>query len=160
MLFRQLREGKDGKRFHIYKFRTMCDDAEAMKHLLRHKSEQDGPAFKLESDPRLTVVGKYLRKSCIDELPQLLNVLKGDMSIVGPRPLPLDESVECDVWQRRRLIVLPGITCIWQARGDRNIKFADWMRMDMEYLKRRSFLFDMRLIAETVFAVILHRGSV
>ena len=160
VFFRQLREGKDGKKFHIYKFRTMCNNAEALKKSLRHRSEQDGPAFKLEQDPRLTTVGKYLRRSCIDELPQLINVLKGDMSLVGPRPLPIDESAECEVWQRRRLMVLPGITCVWQVRGNRNIKFADWMRMDMEYLEKRSLWFDLRLIAETVLAVVLHRGSV
>ena len=160
VFFRQLREGKDGKRFYIYKFRTMCNNAESLKKSLRHRSEQDGPAFKLEQDPRLTTVGKYLRRSCIDELPQLLNVLKGDMSLVGPRPLPVDESFECEVWQRRRLMVLPGITCVWQARGDRNIKFSDWMRMDMEYLEKRSLLFDLRLIAETLLAVVQHRGSV
>ena len=160
VFFKQLREGKDGRKFNIFKFRTMCNDAEAMKKSLRDQSEQDGPAFKLAQDPRLTAVGKYLRRSCIDELPQLINVLKGDMSLVGPRPLPVDESTECEVWQRRRLIVLPGITCVWQARGDRNIKFSDWMRMDMEYLEKRSFLFDLKLIMETIFAVILHRGSV
>ena len=160
IFFRQLREGKDGKKFYIYKFRTMCNDAEALKKSLRHRSEQDGPAFKLAHDPRLTAVGKYLRRSCIDELPQLINVLVGDMSLVGPRPLPVDESTECEVWQRRRLMILPGITCVWQARGDRNIKFSDWMRMDMEYLRKRSFLFDMKLIGETIFSVVLHRGSV
>ena len=160
IFFRQLREGKDGKKFHIYKFRTMCNDAESLKSALRHQSEQDGPAFKLAEDPRLTTVGKYLRKSCVDELPQLLNVLKGDMSLVGPRPLPVDESIECQVWQRRRLQVLPGITCIWQVQGDRTTKFSDWMRMDMEYLRKRSFLFDLKLIVKTVLAVVLHRGSV
>ena len=160
MFFRQLREGKDGKRFFIYKFRTMCNDAEALKNSLRHRSEQDGPAFKLEQDPRLTPIGKYLRRSCIDELPQLFNVLKGEMSLVGPRPLPVDESIECEVWQRSRLMVLPGITCVWQARGDRNTRFSDWMRMDVEYLRKRSFLFDLKIIMETICAVILHRGSV
>ena len=160
IFFKQLREGKDGKKFHIYKFRTMCNDAESLKSALRNKSEQDGPAFKLADDPRLTTVGKYLRKSCVDELPQLLNVLKGDMSLVGPRPLPVDESAECQVWQRRRLRVLPGITCIWQVQGDRTTKFSDWMRMDMEYLQKRSLLFDLKLIVKTVLAVVLHRGSV
>ena len=160
IFFRQKREGRNGKSFNILKFRTMCVDAESMKKRLREFSEQDGPAFKLENDPRLTQIGKYLRKSCIDELPQLLNVLTGDMSLVGPRPLPVDESFECQIWQRKRLEVTPGLTCIWQVRGDRNTKFADWMRMDMEYIRRRSLLFDLKLIFETIFVALLHRGSV
>jgi lipopolysaccharide/colanic/teichoic acid biosynthesis glycosyltransferase len=160
VLFRQKREGKDGNHFHIYKFRTMCADAEARKDGLRVFSEQDGPAFKLADDPRITKVGKYLRKSCIDELPQLLNVLAGDMSIVGPRPLPVNESQQCEAWQRQRLTVLPGLTCIWQARGGRDVKFADWMRMDLEYIEQRGFWNDMRLIGETAKVVIMHKGSV
>ena len=122
ILFKQQREGKDGDVFQIIKFRTMCIDAEAKKADLRLHSEQDGPAFKLTDDPRITTVGKYLRKSCIDELPQLFNVLTGQMSIVGPRPLPVDESMGCLPWQRRRLSVLPGLTCTWQARGGRDTK--------------------------------------
>ena len=158
--FRQKREGKDGRPFDILKFRTMCSDAEAQKKRLREFSEQDGPAFKLKNDPRLTSVGKYLRKSCIDELPQLFNVLKGEMSLVGPRPLPVDESFECEIWQRKRLEVVPGVTCIWQLSGGRDTKFSDWMRMDMEYIRRRSLLFDLKLIFKTVFVAVLHRGSV
>ncbi|MEM9412512.1 MAG: sugar transferase, partial [Planctomycetota bacterium] len=160
VLFRQLREGKDGRPFEILKFRTMCDEAESIQHGLREFSEQDGPAFKLEKDPRLTKVGKYLRVTCIDELPQLVNVLLGQMSLVGPRPLPVSESVECLIWQRRRLQVVPGITCIWQLQGDRTTKFEDWMRMDMEYIRKRSFWFDLQLILKTVGKVLLHRGSV
>lgn len=160
IFFRQLREGKDGVPFYIYKFRTMVVGADENKSALREFSEQDGPAFKIENDPRLTKIGKYLRKSCIDELPQLLNVLIGDMSLVGPRPLPVSESFECLIWQRKRLQVVPGLTCIWQVRGGRNIKFADWMRMDMEYIKRRSFWYDLKLIVQTIGLVLLHRGSV
>lgn len=160
VLFRQEREGKDGKMFHIFKFRTMCVDAEEKKDELRKFSEQDGPAFKLKDDPRVTGLGKYLRKSCIDELPQLLNVISGQMSIVGPRPLPVVESQQCLPWQRQRLSVLPGLTCTWQAHGGRDVKFAEWMRMDLDYIEHRSFWSDIRLIGETALVVVMHKGSV
>jgi len=160
VFFCQMREGKDGKPFGILKFRTMVIDAEAKQDELREQSEQDGPAFKLKDDPRITKVGKYLRKSCIDELPQLFNVFLGQMSLVGPRPLPVGESEQCNAWQRQRLSVLPGCTCIWQARGGRDIKFSQWMRMDLEYIHKRSFLYDLRLILETVYIAVLHKGSV
>ena len=138
----------------------MAVDAEARQAELRELSEQDGPAFKLKNDPRVTTCGKYLRKTCIDELPQLFNVLIGQMSLVGPRPLPVHESTACTVWQRKRLEVLPGITCIWQVHGGRETKFEEWMRMDMEYLRRRSFSYDLQLIFETALVALLHRGSV
>ena len=154
-----MREGKNGKQFGILKFRTMVTDAEAMQAELRSLSEQDGPAFKLKDDPRITKIGKYLRKSCIDELPQLVNVLTGDMSLVGPRPLPVHESLECVAWQRARLTVLPGLTCTWQAYAARDTKFAEWMRMDLEYIENRSFWNDIKLIFDTAFVAILHKGS-
>ena len=160
VFFLQNREGKDGHEFGILKFRTMVTNAEELQKELLDKSEQDGPAFKLTDDPRVTKVGKYLRKSCIDELPQLWNVLKGDMSLVGPRPLPLKESLACTAWQRARLSVLPGLTCTWQAYGGRDVKFAQWMQMDLDYIKRRSFFFDLRLIFDTACIALLHRGSV
>lgn len=160
VFFKQMREGKEGKPFGILKFRTMIADAEAAQAALRDQSEQDGPAFKLKNDPRITRVGRYLRKSCIDELPQLLNVVRGEMSLVGPRPLPVGESHQCSAWQRQRLSVLPGLTCIWQAHGGRNIAFSEWMRMDMEYIRRRSMMYDLRLIVETAFIALLQRGSV
>ena len=160
VFFLQEREGKDGETFRIVKFRTMCVDAESKKADLRQLSEQDGPAFKLKNDPRITKVGKYLRKSCIDELPQLFNVLGGSMSLVGPRPLPIDESMSCKPWQRQRLTVLPGLTCTWQARGGRDIKFAEWMRMDIEYINQRGFWFDLKLIGETAVVAVMHKGSV
>ena len=160
IFFMQEREGKDGRKFGILKFRTMVVNAEDLQEELLDKSEQDGPAFKLTNDPRVTRVGKYLRKSCIDELPQLLNVLKGDMSLVGPRPLPVKESLACTAWQRARLSVLPGLTCTWQAYGGRDVKFAQWMQMDLDYIKRRSFTFDLRLIFDTACIALLHRGSV
>ena len=160
VFFLQEREGKDGKQFGILKFRTMVVNAEELQNGLRDKSEQDGPAFKLTDDPRVTKAGRYLRKSCIDELPQLWNVLKGDMSLVGPRPLPLQESLACTAWQRSRLTVLPGLTCTWQAYGGRDVKFAQWMQMDLDYIKRRSFFFDLRLIFDTACIALMHRGSV
>lgn len=160
VFFRQLREGKDGKHFGILKFRTMVVDAEQLQEKLRDRSEQDGPAFKLKDDPRVTGVGRYLRKSCVDELPQLINVLLGQMSLVGPRPLPVSESLACTAWQRVRLTVLPGLTCTWQVHGGRDVKFSEWMQMDLDYIKNQSFLGDLRLIFETAVIALLHRGSV
>ncbi len=160
ILFRQKREGKGGKQFDILKFRTMVVDAESKQASLKDASEQDGPAFKLKDDPRITAVGRKLRTSCIDELPQLVNVLVGQMSLVGPRPLPVAESSECSPWQRMRLTVLPGLTCTWQVRGGRQVSFDQWMRMDLDYIRNQGFVSDVRLIVETVFIALLHRGSV
>ena len=158
--FRQTREGRNGKPFGILKFRTMDIGAEEQQADLREHNEQDGPAFKLTNDPRVTPIGKFLRRSCVDELPQLINVLMGDMSLVGPRPLPVGESYACHAWQRARLTVLPGLTCTWQVRGGRDVTFAQWMRMDLEYIQRRSFWVDMKLIFESAFVALMHRGSV
>ena len=158
--FQQWREGKDGRLFRIYKFRTMLQDSEQQQPLFRHLNEQDGPAFKIKEDPRLTRIGRYLRRSCVDELPQLLNVLKGEMSLVGPRPLPVDESLSCLPWQRRRLDVLPGMTCFWQVAGRRDIPFDDWMRMDLAYVRQIGPLTDLSLISQTGLVTLLHRGSV
>jgi lipopolysaccharide/colanic/teichoic acid biosynthesis glycosyltransferase len=137
----------------------MCVDAEARKQSLRHKSEQDGPAFKLKNDPRVTRIGSILRKTSIDELPQLWNVLKGDMSLVGPRPLPVDESNGCETWQRRRLDVTPGLTCIWQIEGRSEVTFAEWVRMDVKYMRRLNILHDLSILFKTVPAVLLRRGA-
>lgn len=160
VFFKQKREGKDGKCFDIWKFRTMYRDADDQKEDLRHISEQEGPAFKLTDDPRVTGVGRYLRKSCIDELPQLINVLRGEMSLVGPRPLPVNESLACKSWQRHRLRALPGLTCNWQIEGNRETRFNNWMRMDLQYLRRRSFFYDLKLILKTAVLAVMHRGSV
>lgn len=159
VIFTQQREGYAGHIFTMYKFRTMRQDAEALQAALRAQSEQDGPAFKLTNDPRITFIGRYLRKSCIDELPQLWNVLKGDMSIVGPRPLPVSESIQCEPWQRRRLHVTPGLTCLWQVNGGAEVSFDDWMRMDLQYGSTRTIWQDMRLIFQTALKVVLHRAS-
>jgi lipopolysaccharide/colanic/teichoic acid biosynthesis glycosyltransferase len=157
--FVQRREGMGGQSFQVYKLRTMRPDAESLKDDLRAYSEQDGPAFKMTNDPRITSIGRFLRKTSIDELPQLWNVLKGDMSLVGPRPLPVDESQSCQRWQRRRLSVRPGLTCIWQIRGRNSVSFDEWVRMDLKYIKRRSFWYDLYLIAITAHAVVAKRDG-
>jgi len=159
ILFLQPREGKDGKIFKMLKFRTMENGAEELQESLRGANEQDGPAFKVTQDPRVTRVGMYLRKSCIDELPQLVNILLGQMSLVGPRPLPVGESLNSCIWHRQRLSVLPGLTCLWQISGQRNMKFDRWMRLDLEYIRKRSFWFDVKLICKTLLLAVRHRGN-
>jgi lipopolysaccharide/colanic/teichoic acid biosynthesis glycosyltransferase len=159
IIFRQQRDTLGGRGFMIYKFRTMCVDAEARKAALRQLSEQDGPAFKIAKDPRVTRIGRILRSTSIDELPQLLNVFLGDMTLVGPRALPTRESNGCEPWQRRRLDVTAGITCIWQVRGRSAVTFAEWMRMDLQYIRTRSAANDLKLLAQTVPAVVIGRGA-
>jgi lipopolysaccharide/colanic/teichoic acid biosynthesis glycosyltransferase len=159
VLFKQRRAGVGSRPFTIYKFRTMAVDADAMKAQLRPLSEQDGPAFKMTHDPRVTLVGRFLRKTSLDELPQFWNVIKGVMSLVGPRPLPLDEAAGCLPWQQQRVLVVPGLTCIWQVRGRSQVTFDEWMRMDMQYIRNRSPLFDAWLLIRTFWAVALRRGA-
>jgi lipopolysaccharide/colanic/teichoic acid biosynthesis glycosyltransferase len=134
-------------------------DAEKRQAELRVRSEQDGPAFKMTHDPRVTRLGAILRKTSLDELPQLWNVLKGDMSLVGPRPLPCSESSACSQWQRRRLDVTPGITCLWQVKGRSTVSFPEWMRMDINYIRTRRLMRDISLLLLTVPAVLLRRGA-
>ena len=159
VLFRQWRAGLAGKPFLILKFRSMVVDAERQQAPLRCHSSQDGPAFKVRNDPRVTRVGRFLRKSSIDELPQLWNVLKGDMSLVGPRPLPIDEAAECLPWQNRRVDVVPGLTCTWQVDGRSRVTFEEWMRMDRAYIRRRSLARDLLILLKTIPAVLLRRGA-
>jgi lipopolysaccharide/colanic/teichoic acid biosynthesis glycosyltransferase len=159
VIFKQRRHTIGGRKFMMYKFRTMAANAEQRKTALLRFSEQDGPAFKLAKDPRVTALGRFLRKTSIDELPQLVNVLLGDMSVVGPRPLPCDESDRCEQWQLRRLDVTSGLTCIWQVRGRSAVSFCDWIRMDIEYIRSRSLINDVKLIAQTMPAVLLRRGA-
>lgn len=156
--FVQEREGLGGKRFRMLKLRTMRIDAERLKRQLHALNEQDGPAFKIANDPRITPIGRLLRRTSLDELPQLLNVLRGDMSLVGPRPLPIDESLACQPWQRRRLHVTPGLTCTWQVYGRNVVPFDDWIRMDLDYADRRSPWLDLQLVAKTCPSLILHNG--
>jgi lipopolysaccharide/colanic/teichoic acid biosynthesis glycosyltransferase len=158
VFFKQRRAGLGGRPFTIYKFRTMVVDAEAQKSQLRHKSEQDGPAFKIKHDPRITRIGRILRESSLDELPQLFNVLKGDMSLVGPRPLPVDESEGCATWHRRRLDVTPGLTCIWQVHGRSSVSFVEWIRMDRRYIRALSIWQDIKLMLLTIPSILMRRG--
>ncbi|MEZ6135282.1 MAG: sugar transferase [Pirellulaceae bacterium] len=157
ILFTQQRTGYLGKPFAIYKLRTMVINADEQKSQLREKNERDGPAFKMRKDPRITRIGKFLRSTGLDELPQLVNVLKGDMSLVGPRPLPVDEADQCLVWQKRRADVKPGLTCFWQLAKSRQIPFTEWMRLDLQYAKRASLGLDIKLITKTFSSVILGR---
>jgi lipopolysaccharide/colanic/teichoic acid biosynthesis glycosyltransferase len=156
--YTQEREGLAGRRFRILKLRTMTVNAENQQQSLRALSEQDGPAFKMSEDPRTTWVGRWLRKTSLDELPQLWNVLRGEMSLVGPRPLPTKESLACTPWQRQRLWVAPGMTCIWQVSGRSTVTFEQWMRMDLQYLRRRSLFCDIGLLLTTGPAIVLKRG--
>ncbi len=159
VIFRQTRIGRHGKPFTLYKFRTMVQNAEAMRRELEQKNEMDGPVFKLKDDPRITRVGRILRQTSLDELPQLWNVLKGDMSMVGPRP-PLPEEVDAyNDYQRLRLLVTPGLTCYWQTSALRNdISFAQWVEMDLEYIEHRSMWLDLKLIFRTVWAMLRRHG--
>jgi lipopolysaccharide/colanic/teichoic acid biosynthesis glycosyltransferase len=159
VIFRQLRSGRGCRPFAMYKFRSMVIDAEEQKSALLELNEQDGPAFKLTGDPRITRVGRFLRDTSLDELPQLWNVLKGDMSLVGPRPLPCDESANCLDWQRRRLDVTPGLTCIWQVQGRSQVTFNEWVRMDLQYVQHRSLWQDIKILLSTVPAVLQRRGA-
>lgn len=157
VLFRQSRTGQFGQEFYILKLRTMVKNAEEIKASLQERNERDGPAFKMKSDPRVTRVGSILRRTGLDELPQLVNVLKGEMAIVGPRPLPCDEDADCEPWQRRRLDTKPGLTCYWQISKSRKIPFVDWMRLDLRYNDRRSLIRDVRLVVKTFASVFLGR---
>ncbi len=159
MFYRSRRTGKGGRVFSFYKMRSMHVDAHLKRSELWHLNEADGPIFKLREDPRVTRVGRWLRRTSLDELPQLLNVLKGDMSLVGPRP-PLPEEVErYEAWQLRRLDVRPGLTCLWQISGRSRIGFNEWMRLDLEYIRHRSFLLDLKILARTVPAVLSREGA-
>ena len=158
-IFRQKRSGMNGRVFTLYKFRTMVRDAETRRAELEAKNEMDGPVFKMKDDPRVTKVGRALRKLSIDELPQLWNVLRGDMSIVGPRP-PIPAEVEkYERWQRRRLSMRPGITCIWQVSGRNAVDFKRWMEMDLEYIDHWSLGLDLKIILKTIPAVLSSRGA-
>jgi lipopolysaccharide/colanic/teichoic acid biosynthesis glycosyltransferase len=158
VFYSQWREGHGGRLFRIHKFRTMCVDAHERQSELRAFSEQDGPAFKMRDDPRTTRIGQFLRRTSLDELPQLWNVLVGQMSLVGPRPLPIHESLKCLPWQRQRLAVRPGLTCIWQVKGRSTVSFVEWMRMDLQYVRRNSFVRDLHLILATGPSLVAAKG--
>lgn len=154
IFFKQIRSGMNGSTFEMYKFRSMYVDAEDRLEELMHLNEQSGPVFKITNDPRITRIGKFIRKTSLDELPQLLNVLKGDMSIVGPRPALPRETIQYTPYQMQRLLVKPGITCIWQVSGRNNIEFEEWVELDLEYIQKRSVLLDMKLILMTIPALL------
>lgn len=150
VFFSQKRVGKNGKEFNMYKFRSMVVNAEELKEKLAAQNEMSGPMFKMKDDPRVTKVGKFIRKTSIDELPQLWNVLKGDMSLVGPRPSLPKEVAQFEDWMYRRLEVKPGLTCYWQVSGRNNIDFEDWMKLDIRYVDERNLWIDIKLIFKTV----------
>ena len=153
VIFKQKRVGLNGKEFYMYKFRSMVINAEELKAELESQNEMSGPMFKIKDDPRITKVGKFIRKTSIDELPQLINVIKGDMSLVGPRPSLPKEVKKFEQWMMERLEVKPGLTCIWQISGRNSIDFEDWMKLDIKYVRERSFTLDMKLILKTVLVL-------
>jgi exopolysaccharide biosynthesis polyprenyl glycosylphosphotransferase len=160
IFFRQKRVGLNKRLFHIWKFRTMVQDAEARLQSLEQHNEVEGPVFKIKNDPRITSIGRFLRKTSIDELPQLLNVLLGDMSLVGPRPLPVRDYDGFDQdWQRRRFSVTPGITCLWQVNGRSHLGFDKWMKLDMQYIDEWSFWLDIEILLRTIPAVLKGSGA-
>jgi len=159
VLFRQKRVGKARREFDFFQFRSMHGGAENVIASLRPLSGVDGPVFKLKEDPRITGTGRFLRRSSLDELPQLLNVLKGDMSVVGPRPNLPSEVSQYLPWQKRRLDVTPGITCYWQIAGRSHIGFQEWMRLDLEYIRSRSLVTDVKIMLKTIPAVIARKGA-
>jgi exopolysaccharide biosynthesis polyprenyl glycosylphosphotransferase len=161
VFFRQQRSGQNGAPFTLYKFRTMITNAEQFKHELEAMNEMSGPVFKVTNDPRITRLGKILRRYSLDELPQLFNVLRGEMSLVGPRPLPVDEVRRFnDLAHRRRLSVKPGLTCLWQISGRNQIKdFKDWVRLDLEYIDNWSLWLDLKILLRTIPAVFAATGA-
>lgn len=161
VFFRQQRSGLNGRPFMLYKFRTMVTNAEQLKHELAAMNEMSGPVFKVTNDPRVTPLGKILRKFSIDEFPQLYNVLRGEMSLVGPRPLPVDEVKRFnDLAHRRRLSMKPGLTCLWQVRGRNKVTdFKEWVRLDLEYIDKWSLWLDLRILLRTVPVVLLGTGA-
>jgi exopolysaccharide biosynthesis polyprenyl glycosylphosphotransferase len=161
VLFRQMRSGLNGQPFTMYKFRSMVTDAEQRKQELEQFNEMSGPVFKVTNDPRITPVGRFLRKFSIDEFPQLLNVIRGEMSLVGPRPLPVDEVKRFDdLSHRRRLSVKPGLTCLWQVSGRNNVSdFSDWVRLDLEYIDNWSLWLDVKILFRTIPVVLFAKGA-
>jgi exopolysaccharide biosynthesis polyprenyl glycosylphosphotransferase len=160
VFFTQERVGLNKRRFRILKFRTMVDGSDQQQHMLEHLNEVEGPVFKIKKDPRVTRLGRILRRFSIDELPQLVNVLKGDMSLVGPRPLPVRDVDRIDVqWHKRRFSIKPGITCLWQVNGRSNIGFNEWVRMDLDYIDKWSLGLDLLILMKTIPVVFKGPGA-
>ena len=158
-IYRQLRCGLNGRKFWLYKFRSMFEDAEQRSSQVAHLNEMDGPVFKSSRDPRVTPVGRVLRKTSLDEIPQLFNILKGDMSFVGPRPPLPQEVTQYEKWQRRRLRMKPGLTCLWALEGRNQLNFAKWMQLDMEYIDNWSLALDFKILLRTIPRVLSGRGA-
>lgn len=159
VIFKQLRCGLGGRKFVLYKFRSMVNSAEEVQSQIQHLNTMSGPVFKISKDPRCTSVGRFLRKFSLDELPQLINILKGDMSFVGPRP-PIPREVEkYERWQRRRLRMKPGLTCLWQIQGRNEIDFEEWMKLDLQYIDSWSVLLDLKIVLKTIPIVLLGKGT-
>ncbi len=159
IFFKQARVGYRGRMFDCYKFRSMSIDAEERKDDLAHLNEATGAAFKIKDDPRITGVGRFLRRSSLDEFPQLFNVLRGEMTIVGPRPQIPSEVADYSTAQATRLLVKPGLTCLWQVSGRSHLEFDEWMRLDQQYVQEASLMFDLNILARTLPAVIERKGA-
>jgi exopolysaccharide biosynthesis polyprenyl glycosylphosphotransferase len=159
VIFKQLRVGIRGRKFYIYKFRTMVTNAEKLKAALMEFNESDGPAFKIKNDPRITSIGRFLRKTGLDEIPQLFNVIRGEMSLIGPRPMLPDEVSQQEEWQLKRHSVKPGITCSWQIQPRRNsVSFDQWMKLDRDYVENWSIITDLKLFLKTIRTIFAARG--
>jgi exopolysaccharide biosynthesis polyprenyl glycosylphosphotransferase len=159
ILYRSTRIGRNGKPFTFLKLRSMVDGADRHRHHLHHLNECDGPVFKISNDPRVTRIGRLLRTTSIDEIPQFINVLRGEMSLVGPRPPIPDEVSRYEPWQMHRLDVRPGMTCLWQISGRSRIGFQEWMRLDLEYIRHQSLRLDLKILLRTVPAVLSREGA-
>lgn len=153
------RSGKDGIPFTCHKFRSMCHSADEDKARLMNQNEMDGPVFKMRDDPRVTKVGHFIRRTSIDELPQLWDVFRGKMSLVGPRPLPVAEEMACNPYQRQRELVKPGLTCYWQVSGRSDVPFHEWIELDRKYIKEQNIRTDVRILVKTIPAVFSGRGG-
>jgi len=159
VIFCQERSGLNGQNFKMYKFRSMVQNAAKLHQEMLKYNEMEGPAFKMKHDPRITRVGAFIRKTSIDELPQLVNVLRGEMSLVGPRPLPTYETAECTDYQKQRLLVKPGLTCYWQIAGRSDISFDEWIEMDLAYIREASLMTDIKILFRTVKVVLTGKGA-
>jgi exopolysaccharide biosynthesis polyprenyl glycosylphosphotransferase len=159
VFYRSIRIGRGGRPFTFYKLRSMVKDADRNRHHIAHMNEVDGPIFKIARDPRITRIGRFLRTTSLDELPQFFNVIIGDMSLVGPRPPIPGEVAQYEPWQLRRLDVRPGITCLWQISGRSRIGFQEWMRLDLEYIRHQSLALDLKILVRTLPAVLSREGA-
>ena len=159
VFYRSTRIGRGGRAFTFYKLRSMVKDAHLKRHHVEHLNEADGPVFKIACDPRITPIGRFMRSTSLDEVPQFWNIIRGDMSLVGPRPPIPEEVAQYEPWQLRRLDVRPGLTCLWQISGRSRIGFQEWMRLDLEYIRHQSFGLDMKILLRTSPAVLSREGA-